>query len=333
MNATPPPSLSDFTPPLPATLVANLASLNIHTAPDLIFASSAELIGKLPAGSVTFTELTHHIANVTAAFAGPAITADKLIAELEPRTSLEPVRSSGLPALDELIGIGDDFGIAPGARLIEISGMSGSGKTALALHITLHHLTSHPATAALWLDTTGDLTPTRLASLVSRSSGQPPTSQQLLTRLNIATAFDTATAALTIKALDARNGRGPQRAPLFRFVVIDTVTALFGPRLSNLSSQGTFSAGSYQGHAEMTSFMRLLRATAQKLGLCVLVLNDATAAGHPALGASFTFLIDATVWLTHLPRQDHELRTAQVLRSRVSVRVHLNPQAQKSRVY
>lgn len=163
-TAFPPPSLSDFIPPLPATLVTNLVSLNIRTAPDLIFASPAELIGKLPAGSVTFTELTHHIAHVTAAFAGPAITPDELIAELE------PMSSSGLPALDELLGIGSG---APGGRLIEISGAFASGKTALALHIALHHLTSYPAAAALWLDTTGDLAPARLASLVSRSSGQP----------------------------------------------------------------------------------------------------------------------------------------------------------------
>jgi hypothetical protein len=53
------------------------------------------------------------------------------------------------------------------------------------------------------------------------------------------------------------------------------------------------------------------------------VLNDATAAGHPALGASFTFLTDVTVWLARMSGQDHELWTAQVLRSRVSVRVHL----------
>ncbi|KAH9177386.1 P-loop containing nucleoside triphosphate hydrolase protein [Lactarius sanguifluus] len=306
MNAIPPPSLSDFTPPLPAMLVANLTSLNIRTASDLIFASPAELIGKLPAGSITFAELTHHIAHVTAVFAGPAITADKLVAELEPRAGEEPVSSSGLPALDELIGIGNDFGGAPGGRLIEISGTSASGKTALALHIALHHLTSHPAAAALWLDTTGDLAPARLASLASRSSGQ---SSQPLARLNIATVFDTATATHTIATLDANSGHFPQRASQFRLVVIDTVTALLRPRLSNLSSQG---------HAEMTSFMRLLRATAQKHGLCVLVLNDATAAGHPALGASFTFLTDATMWLARLPGQDHELRTAQVLRSRVS---------------
>ena len=124
MNVTPPPSLSDFTPPLPAMLVANLALLNIRTAPDLIFASPAELIGKLPAGSITFTELTHHIARVTVAFAGPAITADELIAELEQRAGLERMSSSsGLPVLDELTSIGND------GRLIEISGMSASGKT------------------------------------------------------------------------------------------------------------------------------------------------------------------------------------------------------------
>jgi hypothetical protein len=51
------------------------------------------------------------------------------------------------------------------------------------------------------------------------------------------------------------------------------------------------------------------------------VLNDATAAGRPALGASFTFMTDVTLWLERVPGQDRELRTAEVLRSRVSVRV------------
>jgi len=50
------------------------------------------------------------------------------------------------------------------------------------------------------------------------------------------------------------------------------------------------------------------------------VLNDATAAGRPALGPSFTFLSDATLWLAHALGQDRELRTAEVLRSRIWVR-------------
>jgi hypothetical protein len=114
------------------------------------------------------------------------------------------------------------------------------------------------------------------------------------------------------------------------------------------------------GHADMTMFMRLLRATAQKHGLCILVsvfhcaslrgdasvqcsvqvligevctpfppsqqvLNDATAAGRPALGASFTFMTDVTLWLERASGQDRELRTAEVLRSRVSVRAPSPP--------
>ena len=105
----------------------------------------------------------------------------------------------------------------------------------------------------------------------------------------------------------------------------------------------------------MAMFMRLLRDAAQKHGLCILVriltilssltlsplpfggpceaksnadespscpqvLNDATAASRPALGPSFTFMSDATLWLARSPGQEHEVRTAEVLRSRISVR-------------
>ncbi|KAH9989466.1 hypothetical protein BJV77DRAFT_948467 [Russula vinacea] len=309
-----PPQLSNITPPLPPSLLANLSTLNIHTAPDLIFAPPAELLRKLPAGSITFPELTHHIAHVRNAFAGPALTGDQLIGELEARARLPSVRS-GLPALDSLVG--DSFGGASGGRVVEISGASASGKTALALHIVLHHLRLYPTDAALWLDTTGNLAPARLATLASRSRDEPATHQEPLTRLNIASTFDTATAARTIEAFDTEggtSGRPESHARPFRIVVLDTVTALLGPHLSGISSQG---------HAEMTMFMRLLRTTAQKHGLCILVgtpslrlsaqtpvLNDSTAAGRPALGASFTFMSDATLWLArHWGRTEkYELR-------------------------
>jgi len=125
MNVTP-PQLSTFTPPLPETFVLNLSVLNICTAPDLIFVPPAELLRKLPTGSITFPELTNHIAHVRNAFAGPALTGDQLIGGLEARTQLPSVRS-GLPALDELVG--NSFGGASGSRIIEISGASAAGKT------------------------------------------------------------------------------------------------------------------------------------------------------------------------------------------------------------
>jgi RAD51-like protein 3 len=125
MNVTSPP-LSTFTPLLPETLVANLSVLNIHTAPDLIFIPPSELVRRLPKGSITFTELTRHIAHVTQAFAGPAITGDKLIEELDALAQFESV-SSGLPALDGLVG--SAFGGASGGRVVEICGPRASGKT------------------------------------------------------------------------------------------------------------------------------------------------------------------------------------------------------------
>ena len=126
MNLASPPPLSNFTPPLPESLTTNLSALSIRTAPDLIFVSPTELLRKLPAGSITFPELTSHIAHVRNAFAGPALTGGQLIGESEARAQLPSVLS-GLPALDGLVG--DSFGGASGGRVVEISGASASGKT------------------------------------------------------------------------------------------------------------------------------------------------------------------------------------------------------------
>ncbi len=131
MNLAPPP-LSNFAPPLPESLIANLSALNIRTAPDLIFAQPAELLRKLPTGSITFPEFTRHIAHVRNAFAGPALTGDQLLGELEACARLPSVRS-GLPSLDGLVG--NSFGGASGGRIVEISGASASGKTVRTAHL------------------------------------------------------------------------------------------------------------------------------------------------------------------------------------------------------
>jgi hypothetical protein len=69
-----------------------------------------------------------------------------------------------------------------------------------------------------------------------------PANKEVLTRLNIASAFDTATARRTIEALDAQGDDASDtpatRTNRFRIIVLDTVTALLGPQLSGVSSQG-----------------------------------------------------------------------------------------------
>ena len=62
--------------------------------------------------------------------------------------------------------------------------------------------------------------------------------QEPLTRLNVVPTFDTATAARTIEALDTKGDRTGSHARQFRILVLDTVTALLGPHLSGISSQG-----------------------------------------------------------------------------------------------
>jgi hypothetical protein len=177
MNMITHPQLSNFTPSLPETFLANLSALNIRTAPDLVFSSPAELFKKLPPGSITFPELSRHIAHVRNAFAGPALTGDQLIVrELDARAGLASVRS-GLPALDELVG--NTFGGASGGRIVEISGTGASGKTVRrnTLHpwvvcVKVNRIGAAKVNGQLFCD---DLRHSRSTSSCITSSRTPPT--------------------------------------------------------------------------------------------------------------------------------------------------------------
>jgi len=52
--------------------------------------------------------------------------------------------------------------------------------------------------------------------------------------------------------------------------------------------------------------------------------NDGESPDLAALGPSFTFMTDATLWLARSLGQDHEVLTTEVLRSRISMRSCLN---------
>ena len=121
-----------------------------------------------------------------------------------------------------------------------------------------------------------------------------------------------------------------------KYLVIDVVTPLLGPQLSGITAHG---------HAVMTEFMRRLRSIAASCGTTVLVrphshifndqlikrfqvVNKATRVQEdektekkPALGPSFTFMSDTTLWLSDMKELSdkaftHELR---ILKSRDKV--------------
>ena len=118
-----------------------------------------------------------------------------------------------------------------------------------------------------------------------------------------------------------------QRRPMqLRFVVIDSVTPVFRTLLSAVSAEG---------HAKMVSFMRLLRSLS-----CVTLLTNSTTTSapsgpglsvfpslggtKPALGPTFTYLCDWTIWIGRTGEafpasRDERGRVVDVWRSRRAV--------------
>lgn len=140
-------------------------------------------------------------------------------------------------------------------------------------------------------------------------------------------------------------GSQANASPGVRLVIIDSVTYLLAPSLSAVSSHG---------HAIMTTFIQHLRSMARSYYLAFLVsvhtssialsnslevVNNTSASPphnslsafastvrKPALGPSFTFLTDCTVWLArHAYTTNAETRSsihvAEVFRSRSTVSV------------
>ena len=151
---------------------------------------------------------------------------------------------------------------------------------------------------------------------------------------------------LTLDANDSGCQANASPNPRARLVIIDSVTSLLAPSLSAVSSHG---------HAMMTTFMQHLRRMARSYYLTFLVsvytshmalsdslqiINNTSASPphnplsafssttrKPALGPSFTFLTDCTIWLArHEDATNSEAGTtthvAEIFKSRSTVSAH-----------
>ncbi|KAJ7499227.1 P-loop containing nucleoside triphosphate hydrolase protein [Mycena latifolia] len=279
-------------PSIPAHLVSSLESCGIRTEADLLFSGSTfDIFRRLPAGTTTFRELEEITALAAKLASAPGQTAAELLtAHTGPS---EDDFLSGLPQLDELL-----YGLATSRRVIEVSGGKGSGKTSLLLHLILRHLVHRPQSGVLWIDTTGDFSTARAAAILEL--GGVSGASTALERLQVSVALEVDAVHEVLEELRMSLTLNPEVR--IRGIVVDTVTSLLGPILSPVSSQG---------HSIMTGFMRQLRAFAQTFSMTVFVANNSTAfipvvtgsasnnpnIRKPALGPSFTFLSDATIWL------------------------------------
>ncbi|KAJ7507452.1 hypothetical protein B0H11DRAFT_1967133 [Mycena galericulata] len=298
--------LAACVPHIPAQLVSSLEKCGIRTEADLLFSGSIrDIFRRLPAGTTTLSEL----AEVTALVAKLTSVAGHSAAELmEASGSNEDYFLSGLPRLDKLLQ-----GLSTTCRLIEVSGDKGSGKTvssgnSFLLYLVLRHLVERPQSGVLWIDTTGDFSAVRAGEILEVFDG--PGASTALERLQISLAFEVDAVHQVLEDLRLSLTSNHPPDVKIRGIVVDTVTSLFSPILSPVSSQG---------HAIMTGFMRQLRAFAQSFSVSVFVVNNSTAFSpfipgatsnnpnirKPALGPSFTFLTDATFWLA-LCREDSD---------------------------
>ncbi|KZP27338.1 P-loop containing nucleoside triphosphate hydrolase protein [Athelia psychrophila] len=297
-------------PFLPGELVSALERAGIKTDSELMFAASTvDIWRKLPPGTVTLDDLNDYRDQVVTKISATGIRGDVLF-DLELGTCEAQVDlTSGLKDLDALLGDGG-FG---GSRVFEVSGEKASGKTALAMHVVLRHLVRNPSSAALWMDTTGDFLPYQASQLIDLHAGQAQSTA--MHRLQISLVFDIESAHDIIDALSSSLSTASPGARI-RILVIDSITPLLGPALSFVSSQG---------HAVMVTFMGQLRALARAYGLAAQVINNATStapaarnqnsafggtAAKPALGPSFTFLTDATIWIARFIDRKHDTEDA-----------------------
>lgn len=310
--------LESMVPSIPAELVAALNhSCGIRTDTDFLFSgSSLDIIKKLPPGTITLSDLEKFAELVAEKASVPGHRGDEILAGRI--SEKHPQASCGVKELDELVG---DFG---DSRVFEISGAKGSGKTALALQIVTQRLADTDS-CALWIDTSGDFSAEKTAQLVRYFD--VAVSNKVLERLQVSFGSNIEVVHDVLEALRISLSSSGTVGPTVQWIVIDSITPLLLPSLSAVSSQG---------HAMMTTFMRRLRELARTFGITIIVINGTSAAApfnqssafastirKPALGPSFTFMTDCTLWLSKTTDMlDSEgsfsLHVAEVFRSRAT---------------
>ncbi|KAF8121781.1 P-loop containing nucleoside triphosphate hydrolase protein [Boletus edulis] len=287
--------LQSLIPTIPDDLVAALEACGIRTDADLLFSGTpVDIIQRLTPGVVSLADLKTYIGLVAESASAPGIRGDALYTEeIQRRRDYNLDITCGVDELDALVNGFD------GGRVFEISGDRGSGKTLLVSQIALRLLAAYKEASVLWMDTTGDFSVERTSQMAQQLDGE--NSSAVLERLQVSLVLNIDTARALLEDVESSLTTNALRDPRVRLVIIDSITSLLAPSLSAVSSYG---------HAIMTTFMQHLRNMARSYYLTFLVVNNTSGSlphnrmsvfsstvRKPALGPSFTFLTDCTIWL------------------------------------
>ncbi|KAG5716852.1 DNA repair protein RAD51 like protein [Termitomyces sp. T112] len=305
--------LTALIPALSPELVSSLDKCGVRTDSDLLFRPVVEVYLQLSSeDGISLLDLERAVELTAELASAPGIAGDELLAQETQAQEQAPTLFSGVGGLDNLLcGFG-------GCRVIEITGDKQSGKTTLALNVILRHLSEVSQARIAWIDTTGDFSVEHAAQILKTFNSEATSSA--LNRLQVSLAFDIEA------AYNALEESQPLPATRLSCIVFDAITPLLGPLLSAVSAQG---------HSAMTEFMYHLRDFSRLHSCPILVINNTSLLVHhsksasqirkPALGPSFEFLTDATVWLSRCDEHakfdnDHDFTvvSAKVLRSRTT---------------
>ncbi|KAF9791121.1 hypothetical protein BJ322DRAFT_428476 [Thelephora terrestris] len=302
--------LSSFSPELlPSALVDALRALGIVSDADLFLsATPLEIWRKLPPDLMPFSEFERCVKAVMLRCALPGVVAAQVDERRPASDQFKP--ETGVGNLDGLLGT------TLRDSVVEISGRQGSAATTLALQITCNQLSLHPRATVLWVDTTGDFSPAK-ANTVLRSTVPHEGTPTALQRLQVALAFDIDSLFEILNSTTYDD---------VGCLVIDNIAPILGPNLSAVTAEG---------HAVMTTLVRTLRTISRNHHLTSIITNTSTlmpgggrnptsafsgTTAKPSLGPTFSYLVDATLWLAKasqvLDTDREDLYIAEILKSR-----------------
>lgn len=281
-------------------LITDLEGLDITTADDLVLRYAFEellpLISAAKANPSRLKELCD--AAVASLVPDPVLGSDLYATESEFRLGLGDCPQVGVINVDSGLCL-------PLYGIVEVAGLPNTGKTLLVLQTVLNYLLGHPRASAHWIDPLGVFSPEGASQvtreLVLRNASE---SEDVLSRLQIAGCTDLAAVYDILDGITSQAKTSTEGARQTRFIVIDPITPLLGPGLTNESSKG---------HANMVTFMRHLASVSRELGLVCFLINTATKATppptqtgktpppttyKPSLGPSYSYLTDTSLFLS-----------------------------------
>lgn len=281
---------------LPPAFVAFLEEQEVKTDSDFLSVTSVDIIRKLPQGTSTLGRISYYKTAVARASSAPGFSGRTLLQStpsISPKGSTKrwPSLTPVSPTLSPYTG-----------RVIEVSGDSDSRKSEFILNVALANLSSDAKMTVYWVDTMGDWLADHASDIADQISGNGVPA--CLDRLRWSLVLEVEQIYDILEEIAASAKSNEDTPAGIGYLVIDKITSLLGPLLTSSSCQG---------HVWMAELMRHLRAIAKAYSITVLVLNDNTSRSlsHdtgvlpkiPALGSAFTFLTDATIWISPDPQQ------------------------------